>query len=64
MESENFKILWDFTVHCDGKIEARKPYIVFIDKTEREAVIIDRVKDKEHEKVQKYQLLKDEVAKV
>ena len=42
-----------------------------IDKTEREAVIIDiaipgyeRVKDKEHEKVEKCQLLKDEGAKV
>ena len=37
MESENSKILWDFTVHCDRKIEARRPDIVFIDdKTERE----------------------------
>ena len=66
MESENFKILWDFTVQCDRKREARRPDIVFIDK-EREVVIIDvaipgdeRVKDKELEKVEKYQLLKDE----
>ena len=66
MESENFKILWDFTVQCDRKIEARRPDIVFIDKKEREVVIIidvaipgdDRVKDKELEKVEKYQLLK------
>ena len=29
VESENFKILWDFTVQCDRKIEARRPYIVF-----------------------------------
>ena len=54
MESENFKILWDFTVQCDRKIEARRPDIVFTDKKEREVVIIDvaipdddRVKDKE-----------------
>ena len=54
VESENFKILWDFTVQCDRKIEARRPHIVFIDKKEREVVIIDvaipsddRVKDKE-----------------
>ena len=72
MESENFKILWDFTVLCDRKIEARRPDIVFIDKKEREAVIMidvaipgdDRVKDKELEKVKKYQLFKDEIARV
>ena len=53
------------------KIEARRSDIVFIDKKERKAVIIvvaipgdDSVKDKELEKVKKYQLLKDEIAKV
>ena len=71
VESENSKILWDFTIQCDRKIEAGRPDIVFIDKKEREVVIIDvaipgddRVKDKELEKVEKYQLLKDEIAKV
>ena len=71
MESENFKILWDFTVQCDRKIEARRADIVFIDTKEREVVITDvaipgddRVKDRELEKLEKYQLLKDEIAKV
>ena len=71
MESENFKILWDFTIQCDRRVEARRPDIVFVGKKEREVVIIDvaiqgddRVKDKELEKVEKYQLLKDEIAKV
>ena len=71
VESKNFKILWDFTFQCDRKIEARRPDIVFIDKKEREVVIIDvailgddRVKDKELEKLEKYQLLKDEIAEV
>ena len=71
MESENFKILWDFTVQGDGKIETRRPDIVFIDKKKREVVITDvaipgddRVKDKELEKLEKYQLLKDEIAKL
>ena len=71
VESENFKILWDFTVQGDGKIETRRPDIVFIDKKEREVVITDvaipgddRVKDKELEKLEKYQLLKDEIAEV
>ena len=71
VESENFKILWDFTVRGDGKIETRRPDIVFIDKKERKVVIIDvaipgddRVTDKKLEKLEKYQLLKDEIAKV
>ena len=71
VESENFKILWDFTVQCDRKIEARRPDIVSIDKRETEVVIIhvaipddDRVKDKELEKLKKFQLWKDEIAKV
>ena len=66
VESENFKILWDFTIQCDRKIEARRPDIVFIDKKKREVVMIDvaipgddRVKEKELEKIEKYQLLKD-----
>ena len=59
------------TVQCDWEIEARRPDIVFIDKKEREVVIIDvaipgddRVKDKELEKVEKYRLLEDEIVKV
>ena len=69
VESENFKILYDFTVLCDQKIEARRPDIVFIDKKEREVVIIDvaipgddRVKDNELEKLEKCRLFKDEIA--
>ena len=57
--------------HDERKIEARRPNIVFTDKKEREVVITDvvipgddRVKDKELEKLEKYQLLKDEIAKV
>ena len=59
---ENFKILWDFTVQCDRNI-------VFIDKKETEVVIIDvaipgddRAKDEELEKLEKFQLWKDEIA--
>ena len=70
VESENFKILWDFTIQRDRRVEARRPDIVLLIR-KREIVIIDvaipgddRVKDKELEKVEKYQLLKDEIAKV
>ena len=55
MESENFKILWDFTVQCDQKLEAGERGCIDVD---------DRVKDKELEKLEKYQLLKDEITKV
>ena len=70
VKSENFKTLRDFTIQCDRKIEARRPDIGFVDKKEREIVIIDvaipgddRVKDKKLEKLEKYQLLKYEIAK-
>ena len=62
-------ILWDFTVQCDRKSKAKKRDIVFTDKKEKEAVIIDvaipgdnKVKDKKLEKIEKYQFLKDEIA--
>ena len=71
LESENFKTLRHFTIQCDRKIEARRLDLVFTDKKKREVVIIDvaipgddRVKDKELEKLEKYQQLKDEIAKV
>ena len=59
------KILWVFTVQCDRKIEARRPNIVIVNK-EREFVIIDVAipVDKELEKLEKYQLLKDEIVNV
>ena len=50
-------------------IEARRPDIVVVDKVKKETVIIDmpiprdtRVCDKEQEKIEKYSLLKDEIA--
>ena len=56
VEKENFKILLNFTVQCDRKIEARRPDIVFIDKKEREVVIKLLMLPS--------QLLKDEITKV
>ena len=40
VENENFKILRDFTIQCDHMIEARRPYIVVVDKVKKEAMII------------------------
>ena len=71
VENDNFKILWDFTIQCDRMVEARRPDIVFVDKKEKEVKIIDiavpgdvRVKDKELEKIEKYQLLREEVGRI
>ena len=52
-------------------IEARRPDIVAVDKVKKETMIIDvaipgdtRVCDKEREKIEKYSLLKDEIARL
>ena len=65
------KVLWDFNVQHDRIVEARRPDIIFVDKQASEAKIIDiaipgdaRVKDKELEKIEKYQLLREEIGKM
>ena len=69
VENENFKILWDFTIQCHQIIDARRPDIAVVDKVKKETMIIDatipgdtRVCDKERKKINKYSLLKDEIA--
>ena len=71
LENEDCKLLWDFTIQCDRMVEARQPDIAFVDKKKREIKILDvavpgdgRVKDKELEKIEKYQLLKEEVGRI
>ena len=41
IENKGYKILWDFTIKCDTKIEAQRPDIVVIDKTKKEVKIVD-----------------------
>ena len=71
IENENFKLLWDFTIQCDRVIEARRPDIVLVDKRCKEVKIIDiavpgdsRVKEKELEKIEKYQMLREEIRRL
>ena len=71
VQNENFKIRWDFTIHCDYMIEARRPDIVIVDKVKKETMNTDvaisgdkRVCDKEREKIEKYSLLKDEISRL
>ena len=35
IENKNFKLLWDFTIHCETVIEALKPDCVLVDKRSR-----------------------------
>ena len=58
-------------IQCDRGIEALLPDIVVVDKQKREVKIIDivipgdvRVCEKEIEKMDKYKLLKDEIARL
>ena len=58
-------------IQCDHVIEARRPDIVVVNKQDRKCTIIDiavpadkRIGEKENEKVEKYQDLKREIAKM
>ena len=71
MENEDYKLLYDFNIRKDKKISARRPDIVVVGKNERRATLIDvsctqdkNVKDKEIEKVNKYQDLKIELQRI
>ena len=71
IENKGFKILWDFTIQCDTKIEARRPDIVLINKTMKEVKIVDvtipgdeRMNERKVGKIEKYKVLKDEIARM
>ena len=62
VENEEIKVLWNINIQCDNLIEARRPDLIVIDKEEQKGIIVDiavpadiRVKEKEKEKVEKYQ---------
>ena len=63
--------MWDFSVQTDHVIEARRLDLVVIDKKKRTCKIIDfavpgdsRIKEKEKEKIEKYQDLRRELQKI
>ena len=71
LENTHHKILWDFLIQCDRTVEACKPDIVLVNKTTKEAFIVDvavprdrSVSDREAEKVQKYQELRREIKRL
>ena len=71
LENENYKLLWDFNIRTDHNIEARSPDLVLVDKSKKSCHIIDvaipedsGVKEKEFEKVEKYQNLARELRRM
>jgi hypothetical protein len=63
--------IWDFNIHTDRVIDARRPDIVVVDKLNSQTTIIDiavprnyRVKEKESEKIEKYQDLALEITRM
>ena len=71
LENDNLKILWDFSVQTDRKLEHNKPDILTVDKRTGECHIIGvhcpfdtRVKEEEQEKVEPYHKSKREMGKL
>ncbi len=71
VENDLVKILWDFQVQTDEMVVANQPNIVIVDKQQKKAVVINvvipsdsNIKKKEHEKLEKYQGLKEELEKM
>ena len=71
LENDDYKLLWDFCVRTDHEIGARRPDMMIIDKSDRSCQIIDeairedgRVREKEDEKIEKYQDLAREVRRI
>ena len=65
------KLIWDINIQCDNTIEARRPDLLLVDKKGKSCAIIDiavpgdcRVREKELEKIEKYQNLKIELKRL
>uniref|UniRef100_A0A087YQ23 Uncharacterized protein n=1 Tax=Poecilia formosa TaxID=48698 RepID=A0A087YQ23_POEFO len=70
VENDRAKILWDFQIQTDKMVMANQPDIVVVDKQQRKAVVVDvaipsdyNIRKKEHEKLEKYQGLREELEK-
>ena len=70
-EIEQFKVLWDFTIKTNIEIHAKRPDIVMVDKNSNETIILDvaipadvNIRNKEQEKIIKYQDLAREIRKI
>ena len=71
MEDDDVKLIWDINIQCDNVIEARRLDLILVDKKAKSCVIIDvaipgdcRIREKEIEKIEKYQNLKRELKRL
>ena len=70
LENERIKILWDFPIQTEAKIDHNRPDIVLVEKSEKKCFLIDvacpfdtRIGKKETEKMDKYTDLRYEILK-
>ena len=68
VENDRAKIQWDLQIQTDNMVMVNQPDIVFSDKQQRKVVLIDvaipcnsNIRKKEHDKLKKYQGLKEEL---
>ncbi|XP_068709115.1 uncharacterized protein [Montipora foliosa] len=71
IENDHVKLLWDFNIQTSTYIQERRPDVVVVDRDKKTCNIIDiavpvdaGIVEKEKEKVEKYQDLRREVARL
>ena len=71
MEGDDVKLIWDKNIQYDNVIEGRRPDLTLVDTKANSCVIIDvalpgdcRIREKEIEKIEKYQNLKRELKRL
>ncbi|XP_037535902.1 GRAM domain-containing protein 2B [Nematolebias whitei] len=64
VENVRAKILWDFKSQFNKQVMANQPDIKVVDKQEKMASQVTNIRNKMHEKLEKYQWLKEEIQKL
>ena len=71
VEDDDVKLIWNANVQCDNVVEARRCDLILVEKKAKSCVIIDctipgdcRKREKEIEKIEKYQNLKRKLKRI
>ena len=71
VENDDVKLIWDINIQCNNIIEARRPDLILVVERGKSCVIVDvavpgdcRVREKEPEKIEKYQNLQIELKRL
>ena len=71
VEDDDVKLIWNINIQCDNVMQARRPDLILMDKKAKSCVTIDvvvpgdcRIREKEIEKIEKYQNLKRELKRL